>query len=145
MCFDGQELATRWSIVARLRNPGFSWDDSTYKANRNGSGVVEGLRSYPQALIPVLDMAPSGFTNHASMKDALQAVRKTHEVFGQISDAQLWVMANTTSECCELEDPFALVRREKSQTCLAEANILQRRGKLSRWVAGESESRSTQL
>ena len=79
MGFDGQELATRWSIVAKLRNPGFSWDGGSYTANRNGSGDVEGLRSYAQALIPVLDMAPTGFPSHASMRDA---VRKTHKVSG---------------------------------------------------------------
>ena len=86
MGFDGQELATRWSIVAKLRNTGFSWDIGSYKANGNCSGDVEGLRSYAQALIPVLDMPPSGFPSHASMGDALQAVHKTHEVFGQNSD-----------------------------------------------------------
>ena len=53
----------------------------------------------PQALIPVLHMAPSGFPSRASMRDALQAVRKSHEVFGQISDAQLRVTANTASGC----------------------------------------------
>ena len=86
MGFDGQELATRWPIVVKLRNPGFSWDIGSCKANGNGSGDVEGLRSYAQALIPVLDMPLRGFTSHASMGDALQAVHKTHEVFGRNSD-----------------------------------------------------------
>ena len=45
MGFDGQELAARWSIVAQLRKPGFSWDGGSYKANRNGSGDVQGLCS----------------------------------------------------------------------------------------------------
>ena len=36
--------------------------------------------------------------HHASMRDALQAVRKTHEVFGQISEAQLRVTANRVGE-----------------------------------------------
>ena len=58
---DGHELATRWSNVAKLRNPVFFRDCGSYKAKRNGPGGVEGLRSYAQALIPVLDMAPSGF------------------------------------------------------------------------------------
>ena len=38
--------------------------------------------------------------------------------------------------------PFTLVRRGKSQSRLAEAYMLQRRGTLPRWVAGQSESRS---
>ena len=98
MGFDDQELAARWSMVAKFRNPGFSWDGGSYEANRNGSGDVQGLCSNAQALIPVPDMAPSGFSSHASMRDALQAVRKTHEVFGPISDAQLWVTANAAGE-----------------------------------------------
>ena len=76
---------------------GFRGTVARTKRNRIGSGDVQGLCSYAQALIPVLDTAPSGFPSHASMRDALQAVRKTHEVFGQISDAQLWVAANTAS------------------------------------------------
>ena len=36
------------------------------------------------------------------MRDAWPAVHKTHEVFGQIFDAQLWVTANTASECWRL-------------------------------------------
>ena len=43
MGFDGRELAVRWSIVAQLRNPGFSWDGGSYEANRNVSGDVQGL------------------------------------------------------------------------------------------------------
>ena len=62
----------------------------------------EGLRFCAQALIPVLDMAPSGLPSHPSMRDAWPAVHKTHEVFGQIFDAQLWVTANTASECWRL-------------------------------------------
>ena len=76
---DGQELAARWSIVAELRTPGFSENGGSHKANRKGSGDVQGLCSYAQALIPVLDKAPSGFTSHVCMRDALQAVRTTHE------------------------------------------------------------------
>ena len=45
----------------------------------------------------------------------------------------------------ELEGPLTRVRREKSQSGLAEAHVLQRRGKLRRWVAGQSESRSDQI
>ena len=100
--FDDQELAARWSTVAKLRNRVFSWNGDSFKANRNGFGDVEGLRSYAQALIPVLDREPSGFSSHASMRDVLQAVHKTHEVFGQMSDAQLWVTTNRTSECWRL-------------------------------------------
>ena len=61
-------------------------DIGSYKANGNGSGDVEGFRSYAQALIPVLVMPLRGFPSHASMGDALQAVHKTHEVFGRNSD-----------------------------------------------------------
>ena len=45
----------------------------------------------------------------------------------------------------ELEGPSTLVRRGKSQSGLAEAFILQRRGKLPRWVAGQTQSRSQQF
>ena len=67
----------------------------SYKANRNGSGDVQGLCSCAQALMPALDMAPSGFPSHTSMRDALQAVHKTHEVFGPISDAHGYNLAKT--------------------------------------------------
>ena len=36
------------------------------------------------------------------MRDALQEMQKTPHVFSQISDAQLWVTASTTSECWRL-------------------------------------------
>ena len=112
--FDDQELATRWSIVAKLRNPRFPWDGGSNKRKRNGSGDVQGLCSYAQALNPVLDMAPSCFLSHASMRDALQAVHKTHEFFGPVSDAQLWVTADTASGCwrllCKHVNNFAKTR-----------------------------------
>ena len=53
--------------------------------------------------------------------------------------------SQTTSEepsLGELEGPLTLVRRVESQSRLAEAYILQKRGKLPCWVAGQSESRS---
>ena len=53
-------------------------------------------------LIPVRDREPTSFSSHSSTRDALEAVHKTHEVFGQMSDAQLSVTANTTSECWRL-------------------------------------------
>ena len=102
MGFDGQELATRWSIVAKLRKYEFPLDGGSYKANRNGSGDVEGLRSNAHALIPTLHMAQSGFSSPASMRHAWQAVHKTHEIFAQISDAQLSVTSNTVNECRRL-------------------------------------------
>ena len=80
-----QELATLWSIVAHLRNLGFSWHGGSYKANRNGSGDVEGLCSCAQALIPVLHMAPSG-------------CKRTKRTRSLVRCAQLWVTASTASE-----------------------------------------------
>ena len=98
----GTETSHNGSNVAQLRDPGLSWDGGSHNANRNGSGDVQGLCSNAQALIPVLDVAPSGFPSHASVRDALQAVHRTREAFGPISGAQLWVTANTDSECWRL-------------------------------------------
>ena len=69
---DGHQLMEAWSPWLKLRQPGWAWGGSEYRRpHRNQAADVGGLELYKRPLLKLLELAPSGFPTHTSMREAL--------------------------------------------------------------------------
>ena len=81
--FDPDALAGQLDCVAKLRQPGFLWDDTTYGVEKRGQGVrPERLMLHTSALREILKMCPSGFPCHAQLRTTLELLHARHQIFG---------------------------------------------------------------
>ena len=73
--FDVKSLKQEWAALAQLRDPGWSWDGSTYSANmRTKVPDHQALVMHCDGLVPWLAHAPTGFPSHPQLKSVLESL-----------------------------------------------------------------------
>eukprot|EP00969_Alexandrium_andersonii_P042616 1870046-Alexandrium_andersonii.AAC.1 len=76
------EVLEVWGQWLEKRRPGFAWDGSDYqRPSRNQSVDKESLEKYKGPLARLLQLAPSGFPTHSSLRDAFVLADETHDIF----------------------------------------------------------------
>ena len=84
--------------LAKLRNPGYSWDGSDYTKGRTGSADREGLKMYAAPIAEILKLAPTGFPSHGLLRQTLQELHEKHTIFDGVDKTNVWRVATDAAD-----------------------------------------------
>ncbi len=83
--FEPTVLQKTLQTIAKLRNPGFLWDGTNYDAlGRNLNPSLGGLSLHSAVLGPLLDVAPTGFPAHSTLRATLVTLHSDYNIFGDV-------------------------------------------------------------
>ena len=83
------DVVASWSEWLRLKNPGFTWDASSYaRPSRNQSADLPGLREFALPLAALLKHARTGFPTHSSLRDVFVKCDEEFNIFESCKNAR---------------------------------------------------------
>ena len=87
MQIDSVALFKRWEPLACLRNCGYSWSGEDYPNSKRGLAPDEAaLFRHMSALVPLAELAPSGFPSFGTLRATFEMLHRQHGVMGQVQD-----------------------------------------------------------
>jgi hypothetical protein len=78
--FNSADLTQKWTELATLRSPGFSWDGTGYMSSRSQAIDEESMLTYLEPMLKLLEVAPTGFPAHKSLLATFEALHSKHAI-----------------------------------------------------------------
>jgi hypothetical protein len=91
-------LKAAWLADAKLKDPGFMWDGSSYTKGRAGAADVQGLLAHSRPLTALLKLAPSGFPSHGLLRQALLELHTSERIFERVGADNAWKVATEAAD-----------------------------------------------